>query len=167
MRFTAILDRFNSDLWGHHFRVPKAMAQDFVEGNDRRVICTLNETEEFHCALMPDGEGAYFINVNKELRKKLNLRVGSELFVELKKDESEYGMPVPEELGELLKMDEEGNALFHALSKGKQRSLLYMVSKPKRSETRLKKAVVIVDYLKSTAGKLDYKQLNQAFKDNN
>ncbi|MEM9920465.1 MAG: YdeI/OmpD-associated family protein [Bacteroidota bacterium] len=167
MRFTAVLDNFNSDLWGHHIRVPKPIAEAFIEGKNRRVLCILNDQFEIHCALMPDGKQGYFININKEIRTKLKLKVGSEIHAELKKDESEYGLPMPEELAELFRQDEEGSTLFHALSPGKQRSLLYIIGKPKSSNTRLRKALVVVDYLKSTGGKLDFKALNQAFKDSN
>ncbi|MBK8504974.1 MAG: hypothetical protein IPL46_23810 [Saprospiraceae bacterium] len=38
---------------------------------------------------------------------------------------------MPEELGELLQMDDKANDLFHALTAGKQRNLLFIVGKPK------------------------------------
>ena len=172
MPFTATLAQFDSDLWGFHITVPSEIAEQFIEGKNRRVICTLNDTLEFQCALMHHGDdlkaqtyGKYFININKENRKKLGLKIGSEVQVSLQKDESKYGMPMPEEMQELLYQDPEGDKLFHALTPGKQRSLLYIVGKPKRSETRLTKAIVVVEHLKSQGGKIDYKQLNQDFKD--
>ena len=70
-------------------------------------------------------------------------------------------MPMPEELGELLLIDELGSQYFHALTPGKQRALIYQVAKPKREATRLRKAVGILDYLKSVRGKLDFKELNE------
>jgi len=86
---------------------------------------------------------------------------------ELKKDESKYGMPMPEEFDELMKIDDELNEVFHKLTPGKQRSLLHIIGKAKRSETRLNKAIVISEYLKQVNGKIDFKQLQQAFKDYN
>lgn len=42
---------------------------------------------------------------------------------------------MPEELEELLHQDEEGNRLFHALTPGKQRTLLYYIGAPKTADT--------------------------------
>ncbi len=164
-RFTAYLDDFRSNLWGYHIDVPDDAAQVFLADGNRRVICTLNGQASFHCALMPKGDGTYYILVNKELRKKLRLRIGDEMQVDLVRDHSKYGMPMPEELGALLEMDDEGSRYFHELTPGKQRALIHLVGKPKTSDTRLKKALVIVDYLKCSPGKLDFKELQQAFKD--
>ncbi len=72
---------------------------------------------------------------------------------------------MPKELEELLLIDEEGDYFFHQLTPGKQRTLLHIIGQPKRSDTRIKKAIVVVEYLKSARGKLDFKALNQAFKD--
>ncbi len=167
MEFKSILDDFNSNLWGHHFSVPKDIGEKFCEGDNRRVICQLNGTVEFQCALMPNKAKGYFINVNKEIRTKLNLKVGDQCVLKLTKDNSKYGLPVPEEFTELLYQDPEGEKIFHSLTMGKQRSLIYIIAKPKRAETRLNKAIVILDFLKENNGALDFKMLNQAFKDAN
>lgn len=165
MTFTTTLENFNSNLWAYHIRVPNEAAEVFKQGKERRVICKLNNALEIQCAIMPKGDGTFFINLNKEIRKKLDLGLGEEVTVTLRKDESKYGLPMPEEMAELLKIDDEGNHYFHALTKGKQRSLLHIIGKPKTSDTRLRKALVVVDYLKMTGGKLDFKELNEAFKE--
>jgi uncharacterized protein YdeI (YjbR/CyaY-like superfamily) len=82
----------------------------------------------------------------------------------LKKDESEYGLPMPEELQELLLQDEEGDRLFHALTIGKQRTLLYIVGSVKDTGKRISRALAIVNHLKATGGKIDYKKLNEAIR---
>lgn len=164
IEFTAILDNFNSKLWGHHLTVPAAIAQIFLDEGRRRVVCRLNDTVEFQCALMPKGDGNCFININKKLRDKLGLKLGMPVHASLRPDESEYGLPMPEELQELLRQDEAGDALFHALTPGKQRSLLYIAGSPKTSDTRLRRALAIVEHLKANQGKIDYKQLNEEMK---
>jgi len=171
MEFETALDNFNSSLWGHHINVPKSIAEEVIEGNDRRIECTIessgNSKYTFQCALMPKGDGNYFINVNKEIRTKLKLKEGMKVNAKIVKDKSKYGLPVPEEFTELLYQDPEGEKLFSALTMGKQRSLIHIVGKPKGADTRLKKALVILDFLKTNNGKLDFKMLNQAFKDAN
>lgn len=164
MEFTAFLENFNTALWGHHIVVPAEFAQPFLDGNDRRVVCTLNGTESFQCALMPKGDGRFFININKKLRDKLQLHEGKQVSVKLEKDTSEYGLPMPEEFAELLAQDETGHRLFHALTPGKQRNLLYIVGSPKTSDTRLKRAVVVTEHLKANGGKIDFKRLNEDLK---
>ena len=114
---------------------------------------------------MPKGQGIYYILINAEIRKKCRLRIGSKVLVELQPDESKYGMPMPEEMDELLKIDDDANELFHALTKGKQRSLLYIIGKAKEFSTRINKAIVITEHLKQMNGKLDFKIFNQDFKD--
>ena len=163
--FIARLTDKTDEKWGHAISVPVAISDAILATqDDRRVRCTLDDIAPYSCALIPGGEGSYFILVNKSRLRALGKQAGSEVRVQLTQDDSPYGMPMPEELGELLALDPEGNAYFHALTPGKQRSLIYQVSHPKRSETRLRKAVVIVEFLKTNHGKLDFKALNEAHK---
>ena len=160
----AILEKLDSSVWSYCFEVPVEIAKRMIEGDHKRVKCTLNSTIEIQAGLMPKGEGNYFITLNKEVRKKLKLDIGDKIEVQIVKDESKYGLPMPEEMFELLAIDDEADSYFHALTMGKQRSLLFLIGKPKNSDTRLKKALTVVDYLKSSKGKLDFKELNEAFK---
>ena len=160
----AIIENFNSALWHFHLRVPKTIAINYIEGNNRRVVCLLQGTASFQCALMPDGNGDFFININKKLRDKLLLKEGDEVSFSLEKDNSEFGLPVPEEFAELLKIDDEGKAVFMSLTPGKQRTLLYMVSTPKSIDLRIKRSICIIDHLKATGGKINYRQLNELIK---
>lgn len=162
--FTSKIVSLNSKVWGVGLEVPKEIAQPFLGKEYKRVLCTLNNAHQYQCALMPMGEGRYCVNVNADIQKKLKLKIGDEVSVEIKADESKYGLPMPEELGELLKMDKEGDRLFHSLTPGKQRNLLHIVGLPKSPEIRIKKAIVVVEYLKEVNGKLDFKELNLAFK---
>jgi bifunctional DNA-binding transcriptional regulator/antitoxin component of YhaV-PrlF toxin-antitoxin module len=164
MQFSAILQKFDSPLWSYHIIVPDSVAKIFIDDGSKRVVCTLNREKTFQCALMPKGDGSWFININKELRDTLNLKEGSTIEAVLQKDESEYGLPMPEELAELLKLDEAGNRLFHALTPGKQRNLLYIAGSPKISDTRLRKSVIVIEHLKVNNGKINFKQLYEDLK---
>lgn len=161
--FTALVDHFRSNLWGHHLLVPDEIAQQFIEGDNRRVICTLNDQHTIQAALMPKQDH-FFILLNKAIRDKLGLSVGDEVQVKLVKDQSTYGMDMPEEFDVLLGQDEAAKARFEALTPGKQRSLIYIVKKMKRPESRLSKALAITDYLRSTQGPIDFKALNEVIK---
>lgn len=164
--FIGSLEKFNSDLWWYHIKVPEEISSALLEDKSRRVRCTLNDQIEYPCALMPSG-GIWFVNVNKQVRSKLGLVLQQEIKVDLVKDHSEYGMDVPEELEVLLEQDEEGKQYFEKLTKGKQRSLIYIVSKVKNTNSRLNKALAIVHHLKESQGKLDFKGLQMTIKEYN
>ena len=154
------LQKFDSNLWGFHFPVPSAIADKFIEGNDRRVICWINDEFRIQNALMPNSEG-YFLLINKDLVKKLNLSVGEEVKLKLEKDRSEFGLPMPESFRTLLEQDTEGNRYFEQLTPGKKRNLLYIVGKVKNIDSQLNKGLAILHHLKTEEGKLDFKKLNQ------
>ncbi len=163
---TPLLKDENSSLmWYYLIHVPATYAEQ-LNKPDRRVICVLNGEKKIHAALMPNGEGSYYIIINKEVRKKLGLGVGSKVNVALEKDTSPYGIAAPEVFLELCEQDPEGSKVFHELTPGKQRSLLYVIGKPKSETKQMEKAFVVLDYLKSVNGKLDFKELNEAFKNN-
>ena len=164
-RFNAILERSDNKLWGAHFEVPGDIAKRLISGKSRRVVCTLNGVSHYQFAMLPHGHGSLVISVNKKLREKLKLSFGSELDVRLKKDTSTYGLPVPEEFGELLRQDARGDTLFHALTRGKQRTILYMVGSPRSPEKRIERAVIVVNHLKANGGKINYRQLSASLKD--
>ncbi len=137
------------------------------EHNPFRVIIDINGMGEIPSGLMPDGKGDFFVTISKEVRKRFDLELGDEVALTIKPDDSEYGMPLPEELAELWALDEEAYRVFHLLTPGKQRGLIYQIAKPKGAATRVKKAVQISEYLKSVNGKLDYKELNAYIKADN
>ena len=164
MKYATTIEHFNdSPLWGFHIPIAHEVAEQFIEGKDRRVICTINGQETIQAALMPYPLG-YFIMTNKKLVGKLGLQVGAKVELIIEKDTSEYGLDMPDELRELLNQDDEGSAFFHALTKGKQRSLIYIVAKVKNTNSRLNKSLAIVHHLKEFQGKLDFKALNETIK---
>ena len=142
-------------------RVPRNIAEKLLDP-DRRVICALNGTPEFQCAMLPQRGGTLVISVKKPLREKLGVTFGGELGVSLRKDRSVYGLPVPEELEELFRQDRQGSRLFHALTRGKQRTLLYIIGSVKNPDKRTVRGVTILSHLKMNKGQINYRQLNAA-----
>ncbi|MEM7161735.1 MAG: DUF1905 domain-containing protein [Bacteroidota bacterium] len=146
--------------------VPRETALSFI-GDNARIKCSINGNKPFQGALMPMGDGDYFVIVNKKRRKEWSLELNQDIHVVLEKDNSKYGLPLPLEFEELLYQDPDGNELFHSLTPGKQRSLLYMIGKPKSEQKRLEKAVVVLNYLRKSGGKVNFADLNEAFKEAN
>ncbi|MBL7828138.1 MAG: DUF1905 domain-containing protein [Saprospiraceae bacterium] len=158
--FQSTLEISTNKLWGGHFAVPSWVLEAFASSEDKRVVCQVNDAPEFQCAMLPVGDHTYVVSVNKKLRDHLKLKPGSKVDVKLRKDESVYGLPMPEEMAEVLAQDAEGNSLFHALTPGKIRTLLYIAGNVKSAEKRIFRAIAIVNHLKANKGKIDYKQLN-------
>lgn len=162
--FNASIERFDSELWHFHVKVPNHIVGHYHDQDIKRLVCQINDHMTIHCAFMPAGHEVYFININKEIRKKLDVEVGTEVFCKVWEDRSEYGIPMPEEFREVLDTDPDGSKYFHALTPGKQRSLIYLVGKLKSQDKRIVKSIIILQHLTVNNGKLDYKLLNEAFK---
>lgn len=119
-----------------------------IGGHKTRLICSINQHAGFPCAVMPHGNGSNFIMLSKEKFKKFKLNFEDVYSIELIKDESEYGMPMPEELEEVLKQDPEGKKRFDLLSPGKQRNIIYYTSKIKSQNLRAERAWQYINNLK-------------------
>ena len=156
VKFESILEVTDTTPAYHILRFPKALVASFeFKGNLRRVICTLNGVETFNCALFP-SKGNYFITLNKKLRDRLGIELGDTVTIEIKKDESKYGMPMPEEFAEVLRQDPEGDRLFNELSPGDQRLMLKLIVFVKDIDKRIARALVGIELLKRSDGKFDY-----------
>jgi len=112
---------------------------------------------------MPDGKEFYII-VNKKRRDELGIIAGDTVDVVLTKDESEYGLPMLDEFRACLDQDPEGDRLFHALTKGSQRSVLYWLSRAKDTDRRIHEALILLEHLKANDGKIDGRKLTAEIK---
>ena len=150
---------------GWHFLLVSKEIVDKLgfEGKFKRVVCSINGGESFQCALMPWGEMFYII-VNKKKRDTLGIAAGDTVSVELVKDESKYGLPMPDEMREVLDQDPDGDRLFHTLTPGKQRTMLYYIGKWKDIDRRIHYALTVVEHLKSNDGKIIFKELGEELK---
>lgn len=160
---TTTLQRFDSPLWGYHFPIPTSVAKNFIDGQNKRIICEINGMHKMQCALRPWKEG-YFILINKDNVKKLNLTVNENVELTIEKDHSEFGHEVPFTFEALLEQDAEGKHYFYQLTKGKQRSLIYLIGKVKNIDIQINKGMAILDHLKQVKGALDFKMLNETIK---
>ena len=148
----------------HILRVEKASVADFgFKGNMRRVICSLNGCQPFNCCLIP-SKGEYFLTLSKKLRSTLGVGTGDIVSVELSKDTSKYGMPMPEEFAEVLRQDAEGKRLFNALSPGDQRLMLKLVVFVKDPDRRIVRSLTGIELLKRSEGKFVYSEQHLAMR---
>jgi hypothetical protein len=165
-KFTGLLEVSRNRLWGSHVRVPGPIARELLAGGSRRVVRTLNGSAEHQCALLPFGQGVYVLSVNKTWLKTLRLSPGEHVAVTVRPDKSRYGLPLIEEMKEVLRQDPEGNRLFHALTPGRRRTLLHIAGTVKDPETRAWRAATILRHLKAHNGNILYRRLAVELKRN-
>jgi hypothetical protein len=164
IKFNTVLER-SPEMSGWHFLLIEKKTADKLSFKDqyKRVVCTINGGESFQCALMPSS-GKFYIIVNKKKRDELGIIAGDKVKVELVIDESKYGLPMPEEFREVLDQDAQGDKLFHALTAGKQRSMLYYIGKMKDIDKRIHATLIFIEHLKTHDGKIENKLLNEELK---
>ncbi|QNL22981.1 YdeI/OmpD-associated family protein [Hyphobacterium sp. CCMP332] len=162
-QFNSRVENFNTNLWGHHFIVPEEIAKKYIEGDNRRVICTLNGIKKVRAALMPSKNGWYIL-LNKKVRSELEIEEESKISVLIEKDRSEFGMDVPEEFIEVMGQEELAWERFQQLTPGKQRTLIYIVNKVKNTDSRIRKALAIAHHLKEMKDVPDFKRINELIK---
>lgn len=167
LEFISPLEKHESSLgWYYIIYIPKELISELGTTKNPRVKATYNDKVDSHVSVKSKKDVRYLV-INSELRKKLKLVVGEKVHVKLELETSEYGMPMPEELALMLEEDEGGNVHFHKLTPGKQRSLIFLVSKLKNVDARIRKALGIVEHLNEFNGELDFKALNEKFKEIN
>ena len=161
-----ILEEKVDSLWPLHFKIPKEIAEIFIEKDNKRIKCTINDTLTLHSAMLSNAEG-YFIMLSKPNARKLSIKVGEHAHLAIEKDKSKYGMPMPEEMEMVLDTEEGVSEYFEELSPGKQRSLIYLVRKIKNPDIKVRRALSIAEHLKREKGVLDFKKLNEVIKEFN
>jgi hypothetical protein len=134
----------------HYLEVPPEIIDQLGGKFKMRLLCSINNKLTFQGGLVALGNGSGYISINITRLKKLGLKFKDVATVTLKKDESEYGMEMPEELKELLEQDDEGSRRFNMLTPGKQRYIIHYVNTVKNSQLRIDRAILLISNLKKT-----------------
>ena len=163
--FDSVLERTQGEEHWYILRVSRERVKALgLSGNSRRVICTLNDSKPIQCALFPIKAGGFFITVSKKLRKQLRLSEGDIVRLSLAKDTSKYGLPLPKELKEVMRQDKSGEKLFHLLTPGNQRLSIRLIDMAQDIDKRIRRSLILMDYLRSTEGKFVYNEIANALK---
>ncbi|MBD80147.1 MAG: hypothetical protein CL840_14635 [Crocinitomicaceae bacterium] len=167
IEFSVPLEKHDSSLgWYYIVYVPKNLIKELGKEKNLRVKVTYNNREISHVSVKSKGD-VRFLVMNSQLRKALKLVEGELVQVKVELETGKYGMPMPEELALMLEQDEQADVHFHNLTPGKQRSLIFIVHKLKNVDSRIKKALGIVEHLNEFNGELDYRALNEKIKEVN
>ncbi|MFC3881323.1 YdeI/OmpD-associated family protein [Algoriphagus namhaensis] len=163
IEFEAKIEKFDFNHWQHHVHFPEHFLVEIESENKGRIIAWFDGLGPYHLAVFKAKTHPYIL-VNQQIRNKLKKDAGDLISVKVEIDHSEFGHDVPEKFSVLLDQDEEAAEYFNSLTKGKQRSLIYIVTKVKNPESRMKKSLAIMHHLRLSKGALDYKQLNELIK---
>ncbi len=129
--------------------IPPEIAEPLLgKKNKVRVVIHFANGAKFHRAIQRNKNGEIFISLGKTTLKEADHFPGDEVEVWLEKDTSQYGMPMPEELEEVMNQDEEGRQRFEELNPGMQRSFLYYINTGKTVDTRINRSLQLIENLK-------------------
>jgi hypothetical protein len=166
MKFKATIARFEESevFWTSIIIIPEGIFQEMIKiAPNKRIICTINNSLTFHCAMIPK-KTFHYIMIGKDKIKSLNLKINDEISAAIIPDTSEFGMHVCEELEEVLFSDPDGNFWFQKLTPGKKRGLIYVISKTKNPELRIQKSFVLLEHLKRNKGKFDNMKFQEDYR---
>lgn len=115
---------------------------------EKRVICKIGAIS-YHCALMKNKSGEFYVYISKDVMKQLAIREGSAVKPKFERDTTSNQFEFPKEFKAVLKSDPEADVVFKKLTPGNQRALLYLVVRMKTTEKRIEKALLIADKLRN------------------
>lgn len=90
----------------------------------------------------------FVISFGKRYQKELGVTPQDYFTLQLFEDTTKYGVAMPEELTAVLESDPEALERFEAINDGKKRSLNYFIIRIKNVQTRVDKALIIIENLK-------------------
>jgi Bacteriocin-protection, YdeI or OmpD-Associated/Domain of unknown function (DUF1905) len=147
-------------LAGHYFELSPSIIKKLGGKMSIRLIATVNKKISWQCGPMALGKGSAYITISAKRMKELGVKPGDTIHISIVKDESKYGVDVPEELGELLKQDPEGEERFEALTPGMQRYIINYVATVKSPRLKLERALMLITNLKKLKkGKESFREI--------
>jgi hypothetical protein len=136
---------------GHYYLsiiIPKEIISQLGVQQRSRLKVEFPGGRYIHCALQYNKNHDFVIYLGKYFQEKAGVDPGREVKISISEDTSDLGMEMPQELEEVLSIDPEGVEGWAQLTPGKKRTAMYFVEKAKTEETKIKRALLIVDNIK-------------------
>ncbi len=153
-RFTSTIQRLDK-LKLNHLTIPIQVLEEIRLEDDQgsvynqRIIVTVNNQLTWNGGTVALGDGNAYISISTKRMTELGVNIGDVVQVEIERDDSEYGMPVPEEFEAVLEQDPIAKERFELLSKGKRRAIIYLISQSKSVDKRIEKSLFFMQNLKN------------------
>jgi len=134
----------------HSIVIPDEIANPFIEKGHSRVQVKArfgSNTIDFFAAVRKYN-GQYTMMFSKNKQKELGLLPNDILQLQFFEDTSKYGVEVPEEFEAVMLSDYDAYQIFESFTKGKQRGIIYMITRFKDSQKKIDKTLVLCENLK-------------------
>lgn len=118
---------------------------------NQRLMISINNCDLWHGGVIALGNRTGYISIKGKILKDLGVHLDDEVDVYLTEDRSEYGMPFPEEVKEILAQNPSYEKFFYSLSMGKRRYVLYLVDQLKNVDKRIERAHFMLEKLMQNA----------------
>lgn len=135
--------------------VPADIARQMLPGNKKafRVRGKLDDFAIAGMALMPAGDGNFFMSLREEIRKGIRKGRGAMLRVQIEHDK-DFKIEMPEDLQECFEFGEpEAFEYFNSLSKSHQGYFIKWITDAKTTETRANR---IAKTINAATRRMDY-----------
>ncbi len=114
---------------------------------NQRLMISINHCDLWHGGVVSLGNQTGYISIKGKILKDLGVHLDDEVYVYLTEDLSEYGMPFPDEVKEVLAQNPSYEKFFFSLSMGKRRYVLYYVDQVKNVDKRIERAYFMLEKL--------------------
>ncbi|ALW84082.1 hypothetical protein AUC43_02585 [Hymenobacter sedentarius] len=112
----------------------------------KRVICTVRG-QALRLGLLPLEGGGRYLMLNKDVCRVVGIALGQELVVAIEPDPNPDHVDLPDELAEALAAWPEAETAFNNYSGSHRRAMVRLVDEAKQRETRVRRAVQLVERL--------------------
>lgn len=147
-RFCAELVKEESGIGFHYIEFPHNVEKIFGKKGAVRVVIHING-ESFRRALIPQASGLHKIIIGGEIRKKTGIACGDQVEIMLHADPDPLPVQIPEELESVFEMEPDIRNAFEQLAPGMKRNICTWVSEGKKIETRVKRALEVLNRFQS------------------
>lgn len=114
-----------------------------------RVEGKLNQVS-FNLAVQSKKNGPKYLSVSQAMRKSARVKPGDKVKVSFVLVDSDK-LDLPEEMEAVLAQDDEGAKKWNRLTVGLQRSLVHYINSSKNVDVRIKRALLLINKVKSGA----------------
>lgn len=145
-RFKGRLESFKRSIMSTVIFLPEDVVKALPKGRVR-VEGTFNKAP-FALAVQNEKDGGRLFTVSKALQKEAGIKPGDSVDVTFKLIDPEK-LELPEELEAVLAQDAQGKKYWDAITTGLKRSLIHYITSVKNVDTRIKRALFLVDKVKT------------------
>ncbi|MBO3116141.1 YdeI/OmpD-associated family protein [Winogradskyella sp. DF17] len=131
--------------------LPSEYIAQFITNKHKRIKVKASFKDkklEFYAALKYEKSGLFRIYFSKAKQAEMDIFPNDYFTLQVFEDNSKYGVELSEEFEAVLISDYEAFTIFESLTPGKQRSIIYAISRYKSSQTKIDKSLIFTTNLK-------------------